>query len=387
MEVFHVKKVFKFPILALATLLVSFGLADAQDQNGTGNVNLTRTSASLSTPAHQNTISSLANLPDADTLIYINPQRILNEVVPRVMPAKDVEEMRKGFEEVKKNMGVDPKQVEYIVVAVRFRKPTAELKFQPPEALIVAGGDINAEALIALARMASGGQLRDETYGTRTLGLMRIDPIAREAEKNPLLRSFSEVGVVALNANTIALGTPGYLRAAIDAGEGKGRISADTLNSLVRDSTALISIAGRPWNSFAKSFGLMGTETTERAARCDMKLGDFYAAVTMDASNFILRGAMNEDNPDTAKIVSSLLTGLIGYAGSAIPDPAAQSMLKTIAIAPEGDDVTLKADFPQQMIVEMIKKQMQPKKDEARVSAPKTATKPVRPRRRVRRRD
>lgn len=377
------RKLFLFPVLVFFLSLASFGITQAQNQ--TGSPQLAPASAPLTTSANQNTISSLSNLPDADTLIYINPQRILNDVVPKVMPAKDVEDMLKGFEEVKKNFGVDPKTVEYIVVAVRFKKPTADLKFQPPEALIVAGGDINAESLIALARMASGGQLRDQTYGAKTLGLMTIDPIAKEAEKNPFLRGFAEIGIVALNGNTIAVGTPGYLRAAIDAGDGKDRISAETLNSLVRDSSALISVAGRPWRSFAKSFGLMGTEAAERAPRFDTKLGDFYAAVTMDATNFMLRGAMNEDNPDTAKIVSNLLTGLLGYAGSSIKDPAAQSMLKNLAINPEGDEITFRADFPQQTVVELIQQQMKPKKEEAAVSAPKTPTKP-KPKRRIRRR-
>jgi hypothetical protein len=377
-----VRRLFLFPVVVLFVSLMSVGVTQAQK---TGNPQSAPTPAPLTTSANQNTISSLSNLPDADTIIYFNPQRILNEVVPKVMPAKDVEEMRKGFEEVKKNFGVDPKAVEYIVVAVRFKKPTAELKFQPPEALIVAGGDINAESLIGLARMVSGGQLRDEKYGANMLGLMTIDPIAKEAEKNPFLRSLSEIGIAALNANTIAVGTPGYLRAAIDAGDGKDRISAETLNSLVRDSSAFISVAGRPWRSLAKSFGMMGTEAAERAPRCDMKIGDFYAAVTMDASNFMLRGAMNEDNPDTAKIVSNLLTGLLGYAGSSFKDPAAQSMLKNVAIAPEGDEITLRADFPQQMVVEFIQQQMKPKKEEDAVSAPKTPTKP-RPRRRIRRR-
>jgi hypothetical protein len=294
--------------------------------------------------------------------------------------------MRQGFEEVKKNFGVDPTKVEYIVVAVRFKKPTGDLRFQPPEALIVAGGDFSAEALIGLARMVSQGQLRDEKYGAKTLGLMTIDPIVKEAEKNPFLRNFSEVGVVALNGNTIAVGTPGYLRAAIDAGDGKGRISAETLNSLVRDSSALISVAGRPWHSFAKSFGMMGTEANERAPRCDSRIGDFYAAVTMDATNFMLRGAMNEDNPDTAKIVSNLVSGLLGYASSSIKDPATQSMLKNLAIAAEGDEVIFRADFPQQMVVDLVQKQMmKPKKQEDAVTAPKTPTKP-RPRRRIRRR-
>jgi hypothetical protein len=215
---------------------------------------------------------------------------------------------------------------------------------------------------------------------------MRIDPIAKEAEKNPFLRSFSEVGVVALSGNSLAAGTPAYLRSAIDAADGKGRISMETLNSLVRDPNALLSIAGRPLHSFAKGFGLLGTETTERANRFETKMGDFYAAVTMDATNFIVRGAMNEDNPDTAKIVTNLFSGLLGYAATSIPDPAAQAMLKNIVIAAEGDDVTLRADLNQQMVIDTIKKQMAPKKPEA--AAPEATKAPVKPkpRRRTRRR-
>ena len=303
-------------------------------------------------------VSSLANLPEADTLVYINPQRILNEVVPKFMPAKDVEGMRKGFDDVRTHAGVDPTKIDYIMIAVRFRKPTADLNFQPPEFLAVASGDFNADSLLGLARMASQGKLRDEKYGTKTLGLMTIDPLMKMAEQNPLLKSFTEVGIVSLNANTIAVGTPGYLRAAIDAGDGKNRISTEALNSLVRDPNALISIAGAPWHSFAKSFGMLGTETTAREPRCESKIGDFYVALTMDATNFMLRGVSNADNPDTAKIISRLYSGLLGYATQSIPDATAKSLLKNIAITAEGDEVLLRADVPQQMIVELIQQQM-----------------------------
>src|SRR5687767_2108179 len=384
MEVFHVKKVFKFPILALATLLVSFGLADAQDQNGTGNVNLTRTSASLPTPANQNTISSLANLPDADTLIYINPQRILNEVVPKVLPAKDVEEMRKGFEMAKQMAGVDPTKVDYIVLAVRVKKPTGDLSFQAPEIMAVASGDFSSEALMTLARMASQGKLRDQKYGNKTLGLKTIDPLVKEAEQNPILKSFTEVGVVTITPNSIAVGSPSYLRAAVDAGEGKDRITAETLNSLVRDSNALISIAGRPFYAFAKAFGMHGTEVTARAPKCDTRLGDFYAAVTMDATNFMLRGAVNEDNPDTAKIFSNLFSGMLRFGLSNIKDPAMQSLANNIAIVAEGDEVIVRADLPQQMVIEMVKKAMAPAPRKAETAAPEKPKAPVR-RRRTRR--
>lgn len=334
-------------------------------------------------PASQALASALSNLPDADVLVFVNPRRVLTELVPKIAPAKDVAEMQKGFEQARTMAGVDPTKIDYIVFAVRFRKPTTELNFQPPEALVTASGDFSADSLMTLARMASQGKLRDEKYGNKTLGLLTIDPLVKEAEKNPLLRGFTEIAVVPLTASSIAAGTPGYLRAAIDANDGKDRISPEILNALVRDPNVLISVAGRPWHSFAKSFGMLGTETNARTSRCDTKLGDFYAALTMDATNFMLRGVINEDNPDTAKIVNNLISGLLGYATASIKDPMAQSMLKNLTLAAEGDEIIVRADFPQQAVMDFIKQQMQPKKAAEATSTGTTTKKPVRrPRRR-----
>ena len=206
---------------------------------------------------------------------------------------------------------------------------------------------------------------------------MTIDPLVKEAEKNPLLKSLTEMGIVSLNGNTIAAGTPAYLRAAADAVDGKDRISAATLNTLVRDTNALASVAATPWHSFAKSFGMLGTETNARAARCETNMGNLYAALTMDATNFMVRGAMNADNPDTAKIFSNLYSGILGYAISSIPDPSTQTMLKGLAITAEGDEVMLRADFPQQAVVQMLQQQMSPKKEEGASSSVATPKAPV----------
>jgi hypothetical protein len=390
-----VKKIFNFLMVTIFVALAAGVPVLAQTnlaQTGPGSPTLAAGNPTSinAVSLNQATISSLSNLPEADMLIYINPQRIINEVVPKVLPPKDIEEMRKAFDDVKKNVGINPQNVEYIVLAVRFKKPTDDLNFQPPEFMLVASGDFSAESLMVLARMATSGKLRDEKYGTRTMGLMTIDPLVKEAEKNPFLKSLTEMGIVTLNANTIAAGTPSYLRAAADASDGKERISAATLNSLVRDANALVSISGTPWHSFAKSFGILGTETNARAARCESNIGDLYAAITMDATNFMVRGAMNADNPDTAKIFSKLYSGLLGYATSSIPDPAAQTMLKGLAITAEGNEVMLRADFPQQMVLDLIHKQMAPRKDEAAVAAgpaPKARAKVSVKRRRTKRRD
>lgn len=343
-------------IIVSAFLVLAGTSAIAQSvQSQTGANSPRLVLAPASSPASQAIVNSLSMLPEADTLVYINPQRILNEVLPKFMPAKDLEEMRKGFEQAKLMAGVDPTKVDYIVIATRFRKPTDDLRFQPPEFMVVSSGDFSAESLITLARMASGGKLRDEKYGAKTIGLMTIDPLVKEAEKNPILKSFTEMGIVTLNPNTIAAGSPNYLRAAIDAGDGKSRIDVATLNSLVRDQNALVSVAGTPWHSFAKSFGMLGTETNARAPRCDTRQGDFYAAITTDATNFMLRGALNADNPDTAKIISNLVGGFLRHATSSLKDPMMTPLLNGIAVVAEGDEVMLRADVPHQMIKDAMK--------------------------------
>ena len=380
-------------LVLVAGLAVSTRAQSAPGQPVPGGAKLATTKSvgfaantATSSPATQGVINSLSSLPEADGLIYVNLQRILNEALPKFLPAKDLEDMRKGFEDAKKDAGIDPAKIDYVVIAVRFNKPTDTLDFQAPEFMVVSSGDFSADSLLALARTASQGKLRDEKYGNRTIGLMTIDPIAKESEKTPLLKSFTELGIVALNANTIASGSPGYLRAAIDAGDGKGRISTEALNALVRDPNALVSFAGSPWHSFAKSFGMLGTETSPRAARCEMKMGDVYAELTMDDKNFMIRGESNADNPDTARIIAKLYSALLQYATSSIPDPAAQSLLKALNISAEGDEVLLRADFPQQMVMDLIQKQMKPKQAEVHAPDEMTVTKPVVKRRRTRRR-
>jgi len=338
-------------------------------------------SAKLSAP-NQSVISSLSMLPEADALIYFNPQRILNEVVPKFMSEKDVAGMRGSFEEVKKNLGVDPARVEYSVLAFRFRKPAADLSFNAPEFISVTGGDFSADSLLTVARLMSGGKLRDETYNGKSISLVTIEPLVKEAEKNPLLKSFTELAIAAVAPNMIAAGSPAYVKAAIDSAAGTGRIDPGSLNSLLRDPNALISAAGSPWGSFSKSFGLLGTEAGDRA-RCDSQLGNFYVGVTMDATNFMLRGFMNADNPDTAKIISNLIGGLMAHASSA-SGAATQSTLKSIRFSAEDNDVVLRADFPQQVVLDFIKKQTEPKKPE--VTAPATPKKKTPVRRRTRRR-
>lgn len=318
----------------------------------------------------QNTQAALANLPEADVLIYVSPQRILNEAAPRLMDPAELAKARAAFADMKKGAGVDPSSIEYLVIALRFHKPAADLSFVAPDIMAVVGGDFSSDSLMTLAQLYLQDKVRVETYGSKSIALMKIDPIAAQAEKTPILKPLAEIGAVPLSANSLAIGNLRYLKSAIDAAEGNGRISPAALESLMRDPNALIAASGAPLAALVKSFGLMGLENTTRESRCDTRFGNFYAAVTMSGTNFNLRGAMNADNPDTAKIINNLLSGLMQHGINAVPDKNAQTILQTLKMFPRDNEIVWEADIPEKTVADFIRTQTASKKEEPKTSAP-----------------
>jgi hypothetical protein len=333
----------------------------------------------------QSVATSLSTLPESDALIYISPQRITNDVVPKVLQESEVAKMRADFEDFKKNVGVDPSKLDYAVLAARFHKPNRDLNFVPPELLLVTSGDFSADSLLTMAHLFLQDNAQDEKYGSRTITLIKIDELRKAAETNPMLKSFADLGAVALNANTLAFGNIGYVKAAIDAADGNGRINPAVITSVLRDQNALLSVAGSPIAAFAKSFGMLGTDVAPREARCETKFGDFYGAVTMDADTFRLRAALNADNPDTAKIIINLLSGLWPAATGAMPDPSAQAALKMVKLLPQENEVIIQADIPGQTVASFIREQTKAKPPATPAPPEQPKKKPVRRRRHVKR--
>ena len=348
--------------------------------------------------AAQSVQTSLASLPEADMLIYVSPQRILNDAAPRVLPAKDITDMRTSFAEMKKSVGFDPSSVDYLVFALRFHKPAGDLSFVAPDVMAVMGGDFSADSLFSLAQLTLQSRVHVEKYGAKSIAVMRVDPIAAQAEKMPMLKSLIDVGAVPLSANSIAIGNLPYLKSAVDAAEGTGRINPALVESLMRDPNVLMAAAGAPIGSFAKAFGLFGTETTPREGTCNTSFGNFYTSITVSGNNFSVRGAMNADNPDTAKIMSSLFSMIMQQGMNVGADKQAQSMLdsmkltgaegemfstimKSLKLMPKDNEVVWEADIPQQAIADAFKPK--PVTIQAKQPAPAaTPRKPVRKKRR-----
>ena len=324
---------------------------------------------------------ALASLPEADLLIYVSPQRILNEAAPHVVDPAELTKMRAGFAELKKAIGVEPSSIEYLVIAMRFHKPASDLSFVAPDVMTVIGGDFSAESLMTMGQLYLQDKLRVEKYGSKSIAVMKVDPIAAEADKNPILKPFVEMAAVPLTANSLAFGNLRYIKSAVDAADGNGRISPAALQSLMREPNALIAASGAPLAAFAKSFGLRGLENTSRESRCETTFGNFYAAVTMTGTAFNLRGAMDADNPDTAKIIHGLLSGLMQQGISAVPDKDAQKILQSLKMSARDNEIIWEADIPEKDVAEFIRVQSKPKTEATKQAARPAPKRPIRKKR------
>ena len=324
----------------------------------------------------QSPAATLSALPEADAVIYVSPQRILNDVVPRVVQPAEVTKMRGVFADLKKSVGIDPSSIEYLVIAVRFHKPAGDLSFVGPDVLAVVGGDFSSDSLMTLGQLYLQDKVRVEKYGSKTIAAGTVDPIAAQAAQNPMFKPYVEMGAVPLSANSFAIGNLSYIKAAVDAADGTGRINPVIVQSLLRDPNVLIAATGAPIPALAKSIGLFGLETTSRESSCTTDFGNFYAAVTMTGTNFSLRGAMHADNPDTAKIINNLLSGLMKQGASAVPNQGAQTIMQTLKMAAKDSEIVIEADIPEKVVADFLRSTLN--KEDKPSSTKPAGTRPVR---------
>jgi hypothetical protein len=332
----------------------------------------------------QSSVTVLTSLPEADIVFYLNPQKILNEAAPKVMPATELEKARATFLELKKSIGIDPSSIDSLALALRFSKPGGDLSVVVPDVLAIVSGDFSSDSMVTLAGLFLQDQARTEQYASKTLTIAKVDPVIELSAKYPMLKPLSELGVVALNSNTLAIGNTAYLKAALDAQAGNGRINSEIVNSLLRDPNALVSAAGSPLNVFLKSFGLLGTQTTPRESCCVTNFGNLYAALTMTQTGFNVRGAIHTDNPDTAKIINSLYSLLMTIAPTETTEATkdVDSILKGMKMMPKENELVWEAQIPFEIVAKFIREQSQPKPASSTAPAKKPAPKP---KRRVRR--
>ncbi|HZB46112.1 MAG TPA: hypothetical protein VE360_12740 [Pyrinomonadaceae bacterium] len=336
----------------------------------------------------QRTRDALTAFPDSQAVLFVNIQKIVRDALPRFVPPKDLQKL---YTEPQK-VGFDVKGVEYAIVGVRFAEPAPP--GGAPEFVVFLRGTFNADSLLSLGRIAldaQGIKAANETYGGRTLDILDVASLNKKPEGDggegapssapPI--PYKEVAATALDANTIVVGVPAYVKAAIDAaGAGAGRLDAGIIDLATRDPNSLVSLTAALPPSVFQYLDKTGVPKGSEAERLIRSLKQVSLSTGMTALDFTMRASVHTETAADASAISGFVKLGLGMAESALrkelrrkrgaarQEPlAALAALRTLTNTTDGDTLLLGVSVPQKTVAALVKKSMA-KKPEISVIAP-----------------
>jgi hypothetical protein len=344
---------------------------------------------------------ALTSMPDSQAVLYLNARRIISEVLPKLMPPADYQEMLADAQK----FGFDVRGIESVAVGARLADPAPANGL--PEFVVFIRGNFNADTLLALGRVAAGAQnvrARSETYGSKTIEIVDLqafssppDGAAAGADApKPSQMPYPEIAVTALDSSTLVAGVPSYVRAAVDAAGGRGVLKSTLVELAAREPQSLWSLTVETPPDLYGHLRKFGAPASEEAEQMLGWVKQLSLAQGMDALNYTLSATVLTDAPEHASAFSGLVRMGLLAAQSALSAEAAKQTpthkdyrrtraaldtIKTFVNRTEGNTLILKATASQAAVAEFVKQEFAPAKPAARPK-PKAAA----PRRRGRRR-
>ncbi|HEX8501178.1 MAG TPA: hypothetical protein VF659_11370 [Pyrinomonadaceae bacterium] len=331
---------------------------------------------------------ALSSLPDSQAVLFINARRIVNDVLPRLMPPAEYQKMLTEAQKV----GFDARGIEYIAVGARLANPPPANNL--PEVVVVIKGNFNADTLLALGRVAAGAQNirpRSETYGSKTLEIIDLqsfnakpaggvgdgsgEPGGGDGGK-PKPMPYPEVAVMALDSSTLVAGVPSYVKGVVDAAGGRGALRASMVDLAAHDPQALWSLTVELPPNLNEYLRKAGAPSNAEAEQMLGWVKQVSLSQGMDALNYSLSAAVLTDAPEHASAFSGLIRMGLLAAQTALNSEAAKQTpkhkdyaktrtaldaLKGFVNRTEGNTLHLSVSVPQKVVAELVRKEMAPK--------------------------
>lgn len=345
----------------------------------------------------QDARTTLTNLPDSNAVLYINARRLINEAAPSFVPP---EVLNKALADAKQF--IDLNGLEYVIASARLKgEPSAK---QLPEFLLIVRGSFSAEALLSGARMMGQGMYAQETHGAKMIDVFTLNKPAqpgaeqpgdggKPAQKFPI----DQIAATALDANTLAIGIPSYIRDAIDASGGGGqqsRLKPELVDLALRDTNTVVSLVAEMPASASQYVRAFGAPPNAEMERMLDAVRQVQLSWGMIPSAFGVQSIIRMDGSEQAQALSGLVNIGAGFvkgeitkdlqkkSGGEREDMAALlRVLETLTNATRDNEVVLGLTFQQAEWAEIIKRQMAPKKQVNALAPPAPAAKKVAPRR------
>jgi hypothetical protein len=333
----------------------------------------------------QDARSALTNFPESQAVLYINARRLINEAAPTVLPP---EVLQKGLAEAKQF--IDLNGLEYVIAGARL-KGDMSLK-QLPEFLLIVRGNFSADALLSGARMMGQDMYTQETVGTKNISVFTLNKPAPagggQARKNfPI----DQIAATALDANTIAIGIPAYLKDAMEtssAGGVRPRLKPELVDLALRDANTLVSLVADIPPGISQQIRALGAPPNAEMERMVDAVRQVQMAVNMQPSVFGVQSIIRMDDAEKASALSGLINMGLGFAKGELQKDlqkasesskadltALMRVVETLTNTARGNEVELNVSFQQAGLADVLKRQFAAKKAEVTVTPKPDASK------------
>ena len=298
-----------------------------------------------SAPAASPTLMS--SLPQSDAVAQVKVQQLLNEAMPRMLannPTK-LSEVNASIDRFKDRTGLDARMFQQIALGVKFTYPAEGVT--KAQTVALANGGFSSAAMMAAGRVASNGKYREEKYKEKTIYVFTLD------ETIKVLGVFnfkiSELAVAPLDTNTLALGDPAGVRAAIDVGGSRKNPNADLIALASRDPNAIIGFGSNMTEQLVKNLDIGNAPIT-----ADLKtLRQVYGSVSTTASDLELFLGARAVNATAAQSLGDTLEGLKQFGAllvgrlSGAKGVLAKSALSNMKIATDANELHIRTSVAQ----------------------------------------
>ena len=289
----------------------------------------------------------MASLPESDAVAQVKMKQLLSEAMPRILannPTK-LNEANASIERFKERTGLDPRMFQQIALGVRFTYPAEGVtKLQT---VGLASGTFSAAAMVAAGRVASNGKYREEKYHDKTIYIFKLE------ENIKLLGVFDlridELAAAPLDTNTLALGDPSGVRAAIDASRLRKHANAELIALANRDPNAVIGFGSNMSEQLIENLDIGNAPIA-----ADLKtLRQVYGSVGTTERDLELFIAARAVNADAARSLGDTLEGLKQFGAllvgrlSGAKGVLAKSALSNMKIVADANELQIRTSVAQ----------------------------------------
>ena len=294
----------------------------------------------------------LSQLPESDTVISVDVRRLLNEAIAGVFAANSTKlaQVNTQIDKFKSQTGVDARSFDRLAVGMRYTYPSPGIT--KVESIALARGAFNNAAITSAGRAAASGKFREQKYKGATIYVFTL------AEQVRLFGVFdlriNELAVSVLDPNTLALGSPKTVQAAIDARVGK-RVSNELIALATKDPTAVIGFGGNVAPTVWQNLG------SDMFSKDISAIKQAYGSFAIKGVNFSVFLAARTSSPAQARSLNDTVTGLTQLAPmllGRLPEikrKLAQSALDNFKVSVVGSELQISTEVSQTDVAAVIR--------------------------------